>query len=108
MTKNNFILSIYIILFSACASWPWKYTEQHGRSTSGSIFDQISSVVENTNQVNTNNDRCAFVPDAGLCKCSFENYFFNQETQKCDSFNWGGCNGLIPFETLQECTDTCE
>tara|TARA_B100000959_G_C14596887_1_gene466444 strand:- start:74 stop:397 length:324 start_codon:yes stop_codon:yes gene_type:complete len=107
MTKNILFILGVLCLMVSCASWPWKYTKEHGRLNPGqSIFSQINDVMEATEQVPE--DRCANVPDPGLCNGSFEKYFFNQETNKCESFNWGGCNGLIPFETLQECTDSCE
>ena len=107
MLKNKLFLALTVLLFSSCANWPWKFTEQHGKKQSGSIFDQINKVMEES-QTNNSNDRCSFVPDPGLCKGKFEKFYFNQESQKCDTFDWGGCNGLIPFETLQECIDTCE
>ena len=107
MIKNNLILSFYVLCFTACASWPWKYTEQHGKLSSGSIFSQINDAMNDNEKLSSDN-KCTSVPDAGLCKGSFEKYFFNSETEKCDSFNWGGCNGLIPFETLSECINTCE
>ena len=108
MIKNYLTLCIYFLCFTACASWPWKYTEDHGKLKPGqSVFSQISDAMEASEQT-TGNDKCTFIADPGLCKGAFEKYFFNQETQKCDSFNWGGCNGLIPFETLEECVDSCE
>ena len=107
MLKNKLFLALSLLLFCSCANWPWKFTEQHGKNQSGSIFDQISNVMEQSESP-SQNDRCSFVPDSGLCKGAFEKFYFNQESQKCDTFNWGGCNGLIPFESLQECIDTCE
>ncbi|MAP02831.1 MAG: hypothetical protein CMF85_03365 [Candidatus Marinimicrobia bacterium] len=47
------------------------------------------------------------MPDPGLCQAAFPRFYFNQETQKCAQFLWGGCGGTVPFETLEECKDAC-
>jgi hypothetical protein len=44
----------------------------------------------------------------------FNNFFlnrwgFNQESEKCEEFNYGGCKGnLNSFLTSEECTNSCE
>ena len=45
---------------------------------------------------------CSLPPDSGPCLAAIPAYFFNQESQQCDQFTWGGC-GIVPFETLQDC-----
>ena len=35
-------------------------------------------------------------------------FFFDQTTLTCESTIWGGCNGLVPFFTLEECQESCE
>jgi hypothetical protein len=37
----------------------------------------------------------------------FERYYYNFREEKCAPFFWGGCGGVVPFETLKECEDTC-
>lgn len=49
--------------------------------------------------------KCELAPQPGNCKASITKYYFNHITGQCDSFQWGGCNGVVPFETLQECLD---
>ncbi len=37
----------------------------------------------------------------------FEKYYYNAKEKKCASFFWGGCEGVVPFETVGECEKTC-
>ena len=52
-------------------------------------------------------ESCSLVPDPGLCQAAFPRYFYNSETEKCTQFLWGGCGGVVPFETLAECKKAC-
>ena len=47
---------------------------------------------------------CSLNPEVGQCNGAFPKYYFNKQTMKCDSFIWGGCNGIVPFETFEECS----
>ncbi len=53
------------------------------------------------------NPSCSLLPDAGLCKAAFKRYYFDQNEQKCKEFFWGGCGGVVPFETLKACQEQC-
>ena len=48
-------------------------------------------------------DACTLSPDPGMCFAAIQMYYFNQETQQCEDFTWGGCGGVVPFESLAEC-----
>lgn len=48
---------------------------------------------------------CLLVPDAGVCNAAFVRYYFDPREKKCKPFTWGGCGGIVPFNTLQECKD---
>lgn len=50
---------------------------------------------------------CDLEPDPGPCFAAFRRYYFDKEEQQCKEFVWGGCNGTVPFETLEECL-VCE
>ncbi|MDE0916928.1 MAG: BPTI/Kunitz domain-containing protein [Flavobacteriales bacterium] len=50
---------------------------------------------------------CDLAPDPGPCFAAIEAYYFNQDSQSCDSFTWGGCGGVVPFDTLAECENAC-
>jgi len=47
--------------------------------------------------------KCGLKPDAGLCKAYFPKYYYDKEEGKCKEFIWGGCDGVVPFQTLEEC-----
>ena len=51
---------------------------------------------------------CKVEPDPGFCRAAFEKYYFNSETSSCEQFIWGGCGGLVPFDSLSECQIQCE
>jgi hypothetical protein len=55
-----------------------------------------------------NKDRCEIEPIAGPCEALIYKYYFDQETQTCEEFMWGGCEGVVPFETMEECQTSCE
>ena len=46
---------------------------------------------------------CDIEPDGGPCKASFSRYYFDKTEGKCLEFIWGGCDGSVPFETLEAC-----
>jgi hypothetical protein len=49
--------------------------------------------------------KCALVPDPGFCEALFPRFYFDPKTGKCDTFIYGGCGGVVPFETMKECLD---
>jgi hypothetical protein len=53
-------------------------------------------------------EACNTAPDAGPCKASMEKYYFDQATKKCTAFTYGGCEGTVPFETMDSCASACE
>ncbi len=48
-------------------------------------------------------ERCDLVPDPGLCQAYITKYYFDKTDGKCKEFIWGGCNGVVPFDTVEEC-----
>jgi len=54
-----------------------------------------------------NHVNCSLIPDVGPCKARIPKYYFDKTDQKCKEFFWGGCNGVVPFETLTECNKKC-
>jgi len=52
---------------------------------------------------NSSVNACTLIPDPGECEAAIQMYYFNQETHQCEDFTWGGCGGLVPFESLSEC-----
>ena len=50
---------------------------------------------------------CDLEPDPGPCFAAIPAYYFNQDTQSCAEFIYGGCAGVVPFWTLGECQSEC-
>jgi Kunitz/Bovine pancreatic trypsin inhibitor domain len=53
------------------------------------------------------NTKCSLQPFAGPCEALIKRYYFDQSEGKCKEFFWGGCQGVVPFETLAEC-ESCK
>ena len=53
-------------------------------------------------------DPCQLNPNPGECDGAFQIFYFNQNTLTCEEYVWGGCNGVVPFWTLEECQNICE
>lgn len=51
---------------------------------------------------------CTMKPETGPCKAAIKKYYFNKLTGTCESFTWGGCQGSVPFQTLEACQQTCK
>jgi len=51
---------------------------------------------------------CVLEPKAGSCLAKIMKFFYDQSMQRCRPFSWGGCSGVVPFETLEECQSLCE
>ena len=54
-------------------------------------------------KANTCTEQCQLIPDPGPCKALIPRYYFDATDKTCKAFNWGGCDGVVPFETLEEC-----
>lgn len=46
---------------------------------------------------------CELEPMVGPCNAAFPKFYFDQVEKKCKEFIWGGCAGVVPFETLEAC-----
>ena len=56
---------------------------------------------------NDSNDscNCDLIPNQGPCEAYFPKYYFDQEEKMCKEFIWGGCDGVVPFNTLEQCEE---
>lgn len=52
-------------------------------------------------------DRCNLEPDPGLCEAYIPKYFYDNNDKTCKEFIWGGCGGVVPFDTMEECEEQC-
>lgn len=55
---------------------------------------------EPTSECQTN---CASEPNVGPCNAAFPRFYFDPVEKRCKEFTWGGCAGVVPFETLEAC-----
>ena len=53
-------------------------------------------------------DTCYLIPDPGMCLAAFPRYYYDQDKENCKEFIWGGCGGVVPFETMEECKSSCD
>lgn len=52
---------------------------------------------------------CELKPDSGPCEAYIPRYYYDKVEGKCKEFIYGGCAGVVPFETLEKCkTCGCE
>ena len=53
-------------------------------------------------------DECALIPDPGPCRASLPRFYFNDTTQTCKQFTYGGCLGNDNrFCTSKDCLEAC-
>lgn len=52
--------------------------------------------------------RCTLKPDQGPCKANFDAGYYDGNAKKCRLFSYGGCEGTVPFETVEACRAICE
>lgn len=55
-----------------------------------------------------NTAACNLKPDSGPCRAMIPRYYYDAEEGKCKEFTWGGCEGVVPFETMEDCRKLCE
>ena len=48
-------------------------------------------------------NECYLQPDPGTCKAYELRYYWDKKDSMCKEFIWGGCEGVVPFDTLDEC-----
>nr|XP_042900403.1 cysteine-rich venom protein 6-like isoform X2 [Parasteatoda tepidariorum] len=53
-------------------------------------------------------NNCLAQPDAGLCRGSFESYYYDPKKGDCFQFIYGGCGGNSNrYSTYDECKSAC-
>jgi hypothetical protein len=50
---------------------------------------------------------CLLKPEPGPCRMALKRYFYDEKEKKCKEFIYGGCKGVVPFETLADCKKGC-
>ena len=52
-------------------------------------------------------EQCYVKPESGKCRAAHTRYYFNTDENRCQAFIWGGCQGVVPFDTLEACQSRC-
>ena len=71
----------------------------------------VSDIVIMVNFVLNNgtlSDECYLEPDPGNCFAAIPAYYYNLDSHSCEMFTWGGCGGTVPFDTLEDCINSCQ
>lgn len=51
---------------------------------------------------------CNLAPETGPCKAAFPRLYYNPQSQRCEPFIYGGCDGNSNrFESIEDCMRTC-
>jgi len=69
------------------------------------LLTVISLLMVNCNSDTVNINKCKLVPDRGTCDAIIIKYYYDQNEKKCKEFNWGGCGGTVPFDTMELCNE---
>lgn len=72
------------------------------------IISLLILVVSCNNDDDDTVNPCNLQPDSGPCEALIPRYYFDKTEGLCKEFNWGGCDGVVPFETLEACKNECE
>lgn len=89
MNKTGFVLCLILGMMLSCK------TKKVGADTKGGDPTELS-------------EQCMMKHDPGPCRGAFTRYYYDQQTGRCMSFIYGGCQGQVPFETLEDCQAACE
>jgi len=80
---------------------PEDYRSALARGLAGLIKDKLFGK-------KANRAACSLQPDSGPCDAARERYYYNPSSGRCEAFTWGGCQGVVPFDSLRACTAACE
>lgn len=98
---NSTSMTCQTFIYSGCGQNENNFeTEQQCEQTCSQVIKKQRSMADKI---------CTLPRDSGRCKASFERFYFNSISKKCESFDYGGCEGnLNNFMSLQECQQICE
>jgi len=82
-----------------------RVTIEYGDSLNGlnNLIDLLRSVRYSFQEIQA----CYYIPHIGPCDGAFPRYYYNREENECSEFIWGGCGGLVPFVSLEDCESSC-
>lgn len=50
---------------------------------------------------------CVAKPGVGSCHGHYRKFYYDYRSNRCKAFNYSGCGGRVPFETLEDCVNYC-
>lgn len=71
---------------------------------------------EAANEVDGRKPGCRELPSPGECRGAFPRYYYDEKSDQCSCFLWGGCVDDVQFEdpipynnwpTLEDCVESC-
>ncbi|XP_012581534.1 PREDICTED: tissue factor pathway inhibitor isoform X2 [Condylura cristata] len=99
--KKEQIFLVSVCLLLSCASTPINAIPEEGEEITNVTDSELPSL-------KLTHSFCAMKADDGPCKAMMKRYFFNIQTQQCEEFIYGGCEGnQNRFESVEECKQTC-
>jgi hypothetical protein len=51
---------------------------------------------------------CLAKPDPGPCRAAKPAFYYDYPSDSCRQFLWGGCQGSVPFQSLDACLRMCK
>ena len=82
-----------------------RVTIEYGDSLDGlnNYIDLLRSVRYSFQEIQA----CYYIPHIGPCDAAFLRYYYDHEENECSEIIWGGCGGLVPFVSLEDCESSC-
>ncbi|MGB1017052.1 MAG: BPTI/Kunitz-type proteinase inhibitor domain-containing protein [Nannocystaceae bacterium] len=53
-------------------------------------------------------DLCLLEPEVGPCEAAIPMWAYQPQSGECYEWSYGGCDGVVPFESRDTCQSTCE
>ena len=79
----------------------------HAASKAGALVMVLGFLSSCNRPDDHQTEACDLMPNPGPCFAAIPKFYFDEEAQECIEFTWGGCGGVVPFDTLEECQE-CE
>ena len=82
-----------------------RVTIEYGDSLDGlnNYIDLLRSVRYSFQEIQA----CYYIPHIGPCDAAFLRYYYDHEESEGSEIIWGGCGGLVPFVSLEDCESSC-
>ena len=80
-----------------------------GCGGNGNRFSTQQACQERCSSNGQSNDICDLKAEVGPCRAAFQRFAWNKNTQKCEQFIYGGCQGNANnFADEQSCLNRCQ